>query len=232
MILNRKTMFNLPESFPRFSPVGESALLVELDDVLSPAVNHQVIALDARMLVNPLAGVLEWVPAYTSLLVIYDPLWVKYPIVHQWLEDCMRTDFTDKQLSPKRWEISVVYGGVDGPDLEYVADFHGLSPGDVIDRHTAQVYRVGMMGFTPGFAYLIGMDQTLATPRLDTPRAIVPRGSVGIAGAQTGIYPLDSPGGWQLIGRTDQVLFNPDHKPHFLLSPGDEVRFISLKDGA
>jgi inhibitor of KinA len=225
-------MSKMPESFPRFSPVGESALLVELDDVLSPAVNHQVAALDARMQATPLAGVLEWVPAYTSLLVIYDPLRVKYPIVHQWLEDCIRSDLTDNSYSPKRWELPVKYGGVDGPDLDHVADFHDLSPGDVIDRHTAQVYRVGMMGFTPGFAYLIGMDLTLATPRLDTPRASVPRGSVGIAGPQTGIYPLESPGGWQLIGRTDQVLFNPDHKPHFLLSPGDEVRFIALKDGA
>jgi KipI family sensor histidine kinase inhibitor len=111
--------------------------------------------------------------------------------------------------------------------LDFVARSHHLTPAEVIRRHTAPVYRVGMMGFTPGFAYLLGLDHGLETPRLTNPRTHVPAGSVGIAGGQTGIYPLDSPGGWQLIGRTDLVLFDPSREAPFLLSPGDEVRFVA-----
>jgi len=101
----------------------------------------------------------------------------------------------------------------------------------MLRRHTAQVYRVGMMGFTPGFAYLLGLDLSLATPRLKTPRTLVPTGSVGIAGGQTGIYPLESPGGWQLIGQTEITLFDPENPPYFLLSPGDEIQFLAVNQG-
>lgn len=218
--------------YPRFSPVGDSALLIELDGEMSPTTNARVFALDARMRQSSLPGVVEWVPAYVSLLVLYDPMQVTLRGVYQWVQEQLDCRLNDWDQKPKRVEIAVRYGGVDGPDLGFVARFHELSLADVVEKHTAQVYRVGMMGFTPGFAYLSGLDPDLATPRLSTPRTLVPAGSIGIAGSQTGIYPLESPGGWQLIGRTDRGLFDPDHAPHFLLSPGDEVRFIPLRDGA
>jgi KipI family sensor histidine kinase inhibitor len=217
--------------YPRFSPVGEGALLVTFADELSPKVNHQVRAIDQRMQGSPMLGVIEWIPAYASILVLYDPLRVQMANVKNWVASCFSAIRIPPSPTPKRVDIPVRYGGVDGPDLPYVADYHGLSPAEVVEKHVGQVYCVGMMGFLPGFAYLMGLNPGLATPRLDQPRPHIPAGSVGIAGMQTGIYPLDSPGGWQLIGRTDLVLFDPLNEPHFTLSPGDEVRFVATKGG-
>lgn len=225
-------MCNDQESFPRFSPVGESGLLLELSHALSQEINEQVLALDERLCESPLKGVLEWIPAYASLLVLYDPTLISLSDVRQWLQDGLKSFNIDGRHQRIQMEIPVRYGGLDGPDLEHVASLNGLSPREVVDKHAAKVYRVGMMGFTPGFPYLLGLDADLVTPRKRSPRTLVPAGSVGIAGAQTGIYPLDSPGGWQLIGRTDLSLFNPHQAPYFLLSPGDEIRFVPLKGGA
>jgi len=215
------------KTFPRFSPVGDSALLLELDDSIHVSTNRNVHALDAWLSQSPLHGVVGRVPAYISLLILYDPLIVNYDDVKSWLDERMETCSSGEITKPKRVEIPVRYGGEDGPDLADVANYHHLSPAEVVRKHTARRYRVGMMGFTPGFAYLMGLDPELATPRLATPRTLVPAGSVGIAGDQTGIYPIDSPGGWRLIGRTDCRLFNPQRDPHFLISPGDEVCFVA-----
>ncbi len=125
-------------------------------------------------------------------------------------------------------EIPTRYGGEDGPDLEFVARHNGLSPAEVIAIHTSRPWRVFMLGFTPGFPYIGPLPPSIAAPRLSTPRAHVPIGSVGIAGRQTGIYPRESPGGWQLIGRTDVVLFDPTREPPVLLMPGDQVRFVQV----
>jgi len=183
------------------------------------------------MQANPLRGVREWVPAYSSVLVIFDPLLVEISKVKSWLKDCLENISDIDAGKTRKLIIPVHYGGENGPDLAYVASYNHLSPGEVVRRHTAQTYHVGMMGFTPGFAYLLGLDPSLATPRLKSPRTLVPAGSVGIAGGQTGIYPLESPGGWQLIGRTEMALFDPDHPPYFLLSPGDEVQFQAVNQG-
>lgn len=217
------------EIFPRFSPVGESALLVELGDELSLSVNERVHQLDAMIRHAHQAGILACVPGYTSLFVAYDPRRTSFKSVYDLIQNCIDSDAQIREYEPKRIEIPVIYGGEEGPDLFSVARANVLPAQTVVEKHTAPVYRVGMMGFTPGFAYLLGLDPDLATPRRDTPRTHVPAGSIGIAGGQTGIYPLESPGGWQLIGRTAQILFNPDTAPHFLLSPGDEVRFIPEK---
>lgn len=218
------------DPFPRYSPVGESALLLELSDSLIPEINDRVLDLDTWMKQSFPHGIQHWVPGYVSLLVTYDPLEIELADVEGWLWERLTSCPEAEVQAPKRVEIPVLYGGEEGPDLAHVADYHGVSPSDVIRRHTSQTYRVGMMGFTPGFAYLMGLDPDLATPRLATPRTTVPAGSVGIAGHQTGVYPLDSPGGWQLIGRTDRILFDPQHEPHFLLSPGDEVRFVAMEE--
>jgi KipI family sensor histidine kinase inhibitor len=218
------------DPFPRYSPVGESGLLLELSESLDPSVNARVLSLDAWLGESIPEGIQTWIPGYVSLLVLYDPLVTALSEVKSWLEDHILSCPAVETQPPRQVEIPVLYGGEEGPDLAYVAEYHDITSSDVIRKHTSQTYRVGMMGFTPGFAYLMGMDPGLATPRLATPRTHVPAGSVGIAGGQTGIYPLDSPGGWQLVGRTDCRLFDPHHEPHFLLSPGDEVRFVAVNE--
>lgn len=217
--------------YPMISPVGDSAMLIELAGTITPEINTRIHSLAYQMEKNPLKGVQEWVPGYSSLLIHYDPLISEYSVIEKWVRNCLETCADKNFQSNKEILIPVYYGGEDGPDLEFVAAYHQISKEEVVRRHTEGVYRVGMMGFTPGFAYLMGMDPVLATPRLETPRIQVPAGSVGIAGGQTGVYPLESPGGWQIIGRTDQKLFDPENPPHFLLSPGDTVRFVSCNDG-
>ena len=223
-------MVETKNSVPRFSPVGDHALLVTFDDALTLKAHHCVRTLDECLGGSPLAGVTEWIPAYTSLLVLYDPLQVQRIAVENWVRSCLDSLTTFVNQSANRVEILVHYGGEDGPDLPFVAEYHGLTPAQVIEKHAEPIYQVGMMGFMPGFAYLLGLDPALATPRLETPRTHIPAGSVGIAGQQTGVYPLASPGGWRLIGRTDQVLFDPQCEPYFRLSPGDEVRFVPARE--
>ena len=217
-------------SFPRFLPVGEGALLVEFGEKLTPSINQQVRALDAHLQKDPIIGVVELIPAYSSLLVLYDPVVVQFLDVRNWVKMNLAALTNEVDHDPKQVDILVRYGGADGPDLPYVAEYHHLSPAEVIQKHSGPTYHVGMMGFMPGFAYLLGLDPDLATPRLKTPRTHIPLGSVGIAGVQTGVYPLASPGGWQLIGRTEQILFDPLHEPFFALSPGDKVRFFPVED--
>lgn len=218
-----------PEAYPQICPVGEAAVLVELGDRLDRAINQKVFTLDGWLAQSPLAGVTAQVPGYCSLLVSYDPQQLTYDRVTDWLAEGLQSCPAAPDRQPRQVTVPVLYGGGDGPDLAEVARRHGMSPAEVVRRHTAPVYTVGMMGFTPGFAYLLGLDPELATPRLENPRTLVPRGSVGIAGGQTGIYPLESPGGWQLIGRTAQALYDPVGEPHFLLAPGDELRFVAAK---
>jgi KipI family sensor histidine kinase inhibitor len=225
-------MKNPPEPFPRLTAAGESALLVELADDINLLVNSRVYDLDFWMGESTANGVTHWVPGFSSLLIHFDPLQTDLSHVQGWFRERWRTCPTAPGRKSNRIQIPVRYGGEDGPDLGQVAKIHHLSSSDVVRRHTAPVYRVGMMGFTPGFAYLMGLDADLATPRLGDPRTHVPAGSVGIAGSQTGVYPLESPGGWQLIGRTDFTLYDPEQEPHFLLSPGDEVQFVVATESA
>ena len=224
-------MTEIGEGYPRFSPVGEDALLVTIGEELSAEVNHQVRLIDRRMQEMPQTGIIEWLPAYASILVLYDPFQVQLPAVTNWVKTCSRGTATVDEPAPELVEILVRYGGADGPDLADVAAYHGLSQAEVVSKHTEGVYQVGMMGFLPGFPYLLGLNPGLSTPRLDQPRTHVPAGSVGIAGMQTGVYPLESPGGWRLIGRTDHALFDPLQEPHFTLSPKDVVRFVPAAEG-
>lgn len=219
------------KKFPLISPIGDSALLIELDEKITPEINARIHSLGYRVQKNPAAGIREWVPGYSSLLLIYDPLENSFAEIERWILDFLENSSGEIDQSNKEIIIPVHYGGENGPDLDFVAAFHHISTEEVVRRHTGGVYRVGMMGFTPGFPYLMGLDPSIATPRLDTPRVQVPAGSVGIAGEQTGVYPLESPGGWQIIGRTEKILFDPGIAPHFLLSPGDTVRFVPLNVG-
>lgn len=218
----------MDDSSPQIAPVGDGALLVTFGVVISPALNRRVLALVAALEAEPLDGSAELVLGYASLLVYYDCLQLGYDQVEAWVRQRLAALEFQPAGPARRVEIQVHYGGEYGPDLPYVAHAHGLTPADVIRLHSQRDYPVYMMGFTPGFPYLGEMDPLLATPRLSTPRSRVPAGSVGIAGEQTGIYPLDSPGGWRIIGWTPQRLFDPYRQPPFLLAPGDLVRFIPV----
>jgi inhibitor of KinA len=209
-------------------PVGDAALLVRLGETIDPALNRRVHALARRLEQAALPGVEACVPAYAALMVYYDPLRLSAAGVEGWVRACLGGVVDLPPDAPRRVEIPTVYGGEFGPDLEFVAIHNHLSQAEVVRIHTGADYPVYMLGFMPGFPFLGGMSARIAAPRLDTPRTRLPAGSVGIAGSQTGIYPLESPGGWRLIGRTPLRLFDPQRRPPALLAPGDLVRFVSV----
>ena len=211
---------------PNIFPLGDSALLVQLGDEIDITVNQHVHALDALINISPLDGVVETVPAYATLLIHYDPLILTYAEIRKWVLAKLDQLEEVSLRKPRQLEVLVQYGGEHGIDLQFVADYHHLRVEDVIRIHTERTYVIYMMGFTPGFPYMGKLDDAIVTPRLETPRTRVPAGTVAIAGSQTGIYPIDSPGGWRLIGWTPLQLFNPESEPPFLFSPGDEVRFV------
>ncbi len=220
---------------PRVLAVGETAFTVEFGQTISEPLNRRVHALDAVLRADPPPGLRETVPTYRSLLVVYDPVAVDGDEMAAYLRRIAQAVPDSLAAAQGRlMEIPVRYGGEDGPDLEAVAAHCGLSPDEVVRRHTGGAYTVAMLGFAPGFAYLLGLPPSLTTPRLATPRLEVPAGSVGIAGAQTGLYALSTPGGWRLIGRTPLTLFDPNRQPPFTLRAGDRIRFVaqSHSDGA
>lgn len=207
--------------------MGDAALLVELGAELDVALNARAHAL-ARY-VETLRGVVTTTPGYTTLLVEYDPALREYDALRQEIENALHTLDAPPPRAARVIEIPTRYGGADGPDLDFVAWHSRLTAAQVIQLHTRVVYHVFMLGFAPGFPYLGVVDEKIAAPRLETPRARVPAGSVGIAGRQTGIYPRESPGGWRLIGRTDTKLFDPTQEPPTLLRAGDCVRFSPIE---
>ena len=214
---------------PEIRHLGDRGLLVELGTRIDPTVNGLVQRLHQILARENLYGVVETVPAYGSLLVVYDPLQAAPEALAQQIEDLCDFDDADQPGElPRLIEVPVIYGGEDGPDLDGVAAYHELTIEEVIRLHSGTVYRVYMIGFTPGFPYMGQLPQALDTPRRETPRTHIPKGSVAIAQRQTGIYPVVSPGGWQIIGRTPLELFDPLQNKPSLLGMGDEVRFTSI----
>ncbi len=211
---------------PRLLPVGDTAILIEFADEINDAINERVHVL-ADML-RGRAEIRDLVPAYASLLVCYHPRRAPFVEMCALLHDALATLRTDTQRAARLIEIPTRYGGAWGLDLAFVAQSRQLTEDAVIRWHTSVVYRVYFIGFLPGFAYLGSVPEQIAVPRLETPRARVPAGSVGIAGRQTGIYPMESPGGWRIIGRTDVSLFDVTREPPTLLQPGDRVRFVAI----
>ena len=214
---------------PKIVPAGDSALLVQFGNEIDLITNQRVQALAALLNISPLVGVIETVPAYGTLLVHYDPLLLSFVQIRNYLREKLTQIHDNLPRKRKQIEVPVSYGGERGIDLETVARHCQLQIEDVIRIHSERTYTVFMMGFTPGFPYMGKLDDAIRTPRLETPRTRVPAGTVAIAGSQTGIYPIDSPGGWQLIGWTPLQLFNPESESPFLFSPGDEVKFIAEK---
>jgi len=211
----------------RMLAAGEQGLIVEFGNAIDPGINARVHRLSRALASLGLEGFLEAVPTYRSLLVLFDPLVLPRERLASEVEGILGVPAVEETpgAGGAAVELPVLYGGEYGPDLGFVARHNGLSPEEVIAIHSSSDYLVYMLGFTPGFPYLGGMSSRLAAPRLSSPRGKVPPGSVGIAGGQTGVYPVESPGGWRLIGRTPLRLFDLEAEKAFLLAPGDVVRF-------
>jgi len=207
-------------------PASDSSLLVSFGDAISIDVHRQVVHL-ARALAERPPGIRNLHPAFASVLIDFDPRRWTHEDVEKLVQERMAAS-PEIAAAGRLVEIPVRYGGVDGPDLEEVARHTGLPPRRVVELHASAEYLVYFVGFAPGFPYLGGMPPELATPRLSAPRKQVPAGSVAIGGAQTGIYPLESPGGWRLIGRTALRLFDLAADPPARLRIGDRVRFVPL----
>ena len=215
-----------------FRIAGDQGLLVEYGDEIDFEVNTKVRTMAIIMKQNTPKGLVEAIPTYRSLLLVYDPSITNLAKLQKELQK-LEERLEEIQISPPDTvEIPVCYGGEFGPDIEFVAETHDLSVKEVIQLHSEPEYLIYMVGFTPGFPFLGGLSEKLHTPRLETPRTFVPKGSVGIANNQTGIYPVSSPGGWQLIGRSPIKLFAPERPNPFLYQAGDHIKFkpIALEE--
>lgn len=224
----------------KLEPLGDSALVATLGSAIDPSTLASVLGLAGALAAAKGPGIVDIVPAYVTVTVFYDPLRFDasgeeaYEAVCRFVASCATHGRGAPAAPARTTEIPVCYGGDFGPDLGVVAARGGLAPEQAAALHSGADYLVHAIGFTPGFPYLGGLPEPLHTPRRETPRARVPAGSVGIGGAQTGVYPVPSPGGWQLIGRTPLALFRPTGNPAALLRPGDRVRFrpISVSEFA
>ena len=213
---------------PQIRLSGDRAILVEYGDAIDPAVNEKVRAMTALVKRSLPEGVEAVIPAYRNLSLLYDPLLASPERLLSLLEG-LEARLGEVEIPPPRIvEIPVLYGGEHGPDLGIVAEHSRLTEAEVVAIHTGTDYPIYMVGFTPGFCYLGGLDRRIHTPRRKTPRTLLPGGSVGIAEAQTGMYPVDSPGGWQIIGRTPLRLFAPERENPFLYEAGDRIRFVPV----
>jgi inhibitor of KinA len=231
------------DEFPlKLIPLGESAIRMELGSRIHPDIHRKVKRIADCLDKHPFPGMMECVPAFTSVTVFYDPLKIRklhidrpqiagqscYEIVSDMLQQLVSKLEEHTEGQPRVMEIPVCYGGEFGPDLADVAAHNRLTPDEVIQIHSSGEYLVYMIGFAPGFPYLGEMSERIATPRRSSPRTAIPVGSVGIAGMQTGVYPISTPGGWQLIGRTPLQLFRPNENPPSLLQSGDIIKFRSI----
>lgn len=212
----------------RFLLTGDTSLTAEFGNEISEEINAKIRAFNIALTESKIPGIVETVPTYRSLMIHYDPGVIPYAALIKKLQGLLGQ--LDKiQIPPSDvLEIPVLYGGEMGPDLAFVAEHNGKTEEEVIKIHTSTEYLIYMLGFTPGFTYLGGMSDEIATPRLKTPRVKIPAGSVGIAGSQTGVYPIDSPGGWQLIGRTPVRMYDSDRETPILPQAGQYIKFYAI----
>jgi len=213
-----------------FYSMGDRGLLIEFGDEISREINEKVRRMGLAVRDEIREGIVEVVPTYRSLLIIYNPLLLPIEDLKKrvkWIEEGLQKVPLPE---PKLTRIPAVYGGIYGPDLEGVARYHQISPEKVVQLHCSKAYLIYMIGFMPGYPYMGELPEELVTPRLKTPRLVVPKGSVAIAQGQTGIYSMESPGGWQIIGRTPVELFDPGRDPPSLLQMGDLVQFYQISE--
>lgn len=215
----------------RILTAGDSSLLIEFGKEICPETNRKISATVQLMREQHIEGVVDVIPAFCSLLINYDPRVISYKEIRKRMQALLKVDAKAGEQRKRVFEIPVCYGGEYGPDIDYVAQYNHLSVEEVIAIHTEPEYLVYMIGFCPGFPYLGGMDKRIATPRRDTPRVAIPACSIGIAGEQTGGYPLSTPGGWQIIGRTPMDMFSlkKEDDPS-LLHAGDIVKFYAVSE--
>lgn len=207
---------------------GDSAILVEFENRIAPEINRLVRNFTLSLEKEQIPGIVEIVPAYCAVTVHYRPETILFDALKTRLSAVLEKLGEADIPAADVWELPVLYGGEAGPDLGFVAEHNGLTPEDVIRIHSESEYLVYMLGFTPGFPYLGGMSPAIETPRLTAPRLRIPAGSVGIAGKQTGVYPIPSPGGWQLIGRTPVRLYDAEREEPVLIRAGDYVKFVPV----
>jgi KipI family sensor histidine kinase inhibitor len=211
-------------------PLGDACLVVRLGTTIDPATSQRVAAATTSLAAATLPGIVDIAPTFTTVAVVFDPARTDVGRLGAGIVSMLADLDTATLPAGNIVEIPIVYGGDDGPDLAAVAAHAGLDPEEIVRLHAATDHVVGMIGFAPGFPYLLGLPAALSIPRRSTPRTRVPAGSVAIAERQTGIYPRDSPGGWHVIGRTQRVLFDPLKSPPSLLRAGDVVRFVPVVD--
>ncbi len=209
---------------------GDSSILLQFGNTIDPAINRKIAATVQLMREQHINGVTDVIPAFCSLLINYDPRVISYEQIKRRMEALVKIDVTAGDTRKRVFEIPVCYGGEYGPDIQNIADHAGLSVEEVIQIHTSRDYLIYMLGFLPGFTYLGGLDERIHTPRLANPRIRIPAGSVGIGGSQTGIYPMDSPGGWQLMGMTPVKTYDPDREVPILVEAGDYIRFVAIDE--
>lgn len=216
--------------YPRILLSGDSALLVEFGNDIDEKVNNQLRAFDNTLKKCAIAGIVETVPSYRSLMIIYNPEIIDCMTLTTQLEELLKS-LQNIEIPPSQIiEIPVLYGDKFGPDIQTVATHNNKTIEEVIHIHTSKEYLIYMLGFTPGFPYLGGMSEKIETPRREKPRIKISGGSVGIAGKQTGIYPIDSPGGWQIIGKTPLKLYNEKRENPILLRAGQYIKFKSISE--
>jgi len=215
---------------PRFLNCGDTALTIEVGNEICPEINKKVISLYEFLKESKIRGIEEMLPTYCAITVFYDPLHCDVGALIEAVKSNFSSLTSKEEREERIVEIPVFYGGEYGPDLERVCSHNNLPAEEVINIHCQNKYLVYMLGFTPGFPYLGGMSDKISTPRIEVPRKKIPEGAVGIAGAQTGIYPLESPGGWNIIGQTPLKLFNPSLSSSTLLKAGDYVKFKAISE--
>ncbi|MFC4023520.1 5-oxoprolinase subunit PxpB [Oceanobacillus longus] len=212
----------------QISTYGDTGLRVQFGETISKNTNEQIRNFCMYLKEENIPGVIEWIPTYTAVSIIYDPYYILYDSLKKRIESMQNQLSAIELPAAEVIHIPVLYGGEKGPDLEQVAYLNGLDESEVISIHSGTDYLIYMMGFIPGFPYLGGMSDKIAAPRLSNPRPKIPLGSVGIAGEQTGIYPLESPGGWQIIGQTPLKIYDPNRETPILLRAGNYVRFFAI----
>lgn len=215
-------------TIPRMLPSGDAAITVEFGREISDESNRRVLTLDRLLSAAAVAGVRETVPTYRSLLVHYDPEQIGFDALAERLTELAQSDVAAESTAQRRWRIPVCYGGEHGIDLEDAAATLNTTPDDLVARHASGNYRVAMIGFTPGWSYLSGLDPALAIPRRQAPRLLTPAGTISIGGVQTGVQCLPGPSGWHLLGRTPVRTYQLHRDPIFLLEPGDAISFSPI----
>lgn len=214
----------------RILTAGDSSILVEFGKEISPEINRKITATVQLMKEQHIEGVVDVIPAFCSLLINYDPRVVSYDELRERMRHLVKMDLKSSEERRRVFRIPVCYGGEYGPDMANIAEHAGLTEEEVIKIHTSRDYLIYMLGFLPGFCYLGGLDERIHTPRLANPRIKINAGSVGIGGSQTGIYPLDSPGGWQLMGMTPVKTYDPKRETPILVEAGDYIRFFPVDE--